>query len=181
MNIEELEKWIATDEGVKWLETQKQGLANKNTELLEKLKTANGDLETANGTIQKLQSENAKTQAVNREALLTRPLAEKLKSRGVFDVLLPEISKTVIETYGLNITDGNAAGRVTESGKERVLTMDEAVDAWSKLETSKDYFKPRETQTVSTVPNLCGGISATAADKEWAAMRKGAKLPPEKE
>ena len=177
MDIAELEKWILGSEGLAWLETQKQGIANKNSELLKKIAESNAEAKTLNERIVNLESSLSKEQAVNREVLLSRPLAEKLKEKGVFEVLLPEISKTITEAYGLHILDGNAAGKVKENGKETVLNLDQIIESWAKSESAKDCFKPLDTKTQSTSPDFKG--SGSTVDPEWAAMRKGAGLSEE--
>ena len=178
MDTIELEKWLETPEGKQWIEAQKKGLLDKNAELLEKLKKANGELETANGSIQKLESDLSKEQAVNREVLLSRPLAEKLKQKGVFDALIPVVSKTIAETYGLQLTDGNAIGKVKDGEKETELTLDQIIDTWSKSDSAKDCFKPQDIKTESTSPDFKG--TPKNQDAEYTAARLAAGLPPEK-
>jgi hypothetical protein len=174
MNVEELEKWLETEPGKQWIEAQKKGLLDKQAELLEKVTKGNAENKTLNERIVSLESELSKSQAVVNDTLLSKPLAEKLKNKGVFEVLIPELSKTIAEAYGLQLANGNAIGRVKEDGKETELTLDQIIDAWSKLDTSKDCFKPQDIKTQSTSPDFKGG--GTADDKEWAAMRRGAGL-----
>ena len=175
MDIKELEKWLETPEGLTWLEAHKKGLLDKNAELLEKVTKGNAENKTLYERIINLESDLHKEQAVNREVLLSRPLAEKLKQKGVFEVLIPELSKTIAETYGLQLANGNAAGKVTDNGKETVLNLDQVIEHWAKLDQSKDCFKPQDVKTQSTSPDFKGGNAAV--DPEWAAMRKGAGLP----
>jgi len=175
MDIKELEKWLETPEGSTWLEAHKKGLLDKNNELLEKVTKGNAENKTLNERIESLESDLSKEQAVNREVLLSRPLAEKLKQKGAFEVLIPELSKIIAETYGLQLANGNAIGRVKDNETEKELTMDQVVDLWSKSDSAKDCIKPQDTKTQSTCPDFKGG--AAAADREWAAMRKGAGLP----
>jgi len=174
MNIQELEKWLETTEGSTWLEAHKKGLLDKNAELLEKVTKGNAENKTLNERIINLESDLSKEQAVNKEVLLSRPLAEKLKQKGVFEVLIPELSKTIVGTYGLQIVNGNAIGKVKEDGKETELTIDQIIDTWSKSEASKDCFKPQDIKTQSTSPDFKGGGSTV--DPELAAMRRGAGL-----
>jgi len=174
MNIDELNQWIETPEGKQWIESQKKGLLDKNAELLEKVSKGNAETKTLNERIESLESDLHKEQAVNREVLLSRPLAEKLKQKGVFEVLIPELSKTIAETYGLQLANGNAAGKVTDNGNETVLNLDQVIEHWAKQDQSKDCFKPQDVKTQSTSPDFKGGNAAV--DPEWAAMRRGAGL-----
>jgi hypothetical protein len=175
MDVNELEKWIETEQGQTWLEARKKGLLDKQAELLEKVTKGNAENKTLYERIEGLESELSKSQAVVTDTLLSRPLANKLKEKGVFEVLIPELSKTIAETYGLQLADGNAAGKVTENGKETVLNLDQVIEHWSKTDQSKDCFRPQEVKTQSTSPDFKGG--GAAVDRELAAMRRGAGLP----
>jgi len=175
MNLQELETWLKTDGGAAWLENQKKPLLEKRDELLEKVKTGNASIEQLNQRLASLESDLHKEQAVNREVLLSRPLAEKLKQKGVFEVLVPELSKTIAETYGLQLANGNAIGKVKEGGKETELTLDQIIETWSKSEASKDCFKPQDIKTQSTSPDFKGGNPPV--DAEYNAARMAAGLP----
>jgi hypothetical protein len=109
--------------------------------------------------------------------LLSKPLANKLKEKGVFPVLLPELVKQLSETYALGIQDGNAAGKMTIDGKETVLTLDQAIEHWSKSDHSKDCFKPQDIKTQSTSPDFKG--SNSDVDVEYNAARIAAGLAPQ--
>ena len=174
MDLKELEKWLETEPGKQWLEAQKKGLLDKNSELLEKVSKGNAENKTLYERIGSLESDLTKSQAVVNDTLLSKPLANKLKEKGVFEVLIPELSKTIAETYGLQLVNGNATGKVKEGEKEQELTLDQIIDTWAKLDTSKDCFKPQDLQTQSTSPDFKGGGSTV--DPEWAAMRRGAGL-----
>jgi hypothetical protein len=175
MDITALTTWVETPEGKQWLEGQKKPLLDKRDELLEKVKAGNASLEQLTQRVANLESDLSKEQAVNREVLLSRPLAEKLKQKGVFEVLLPELSKSITGAYGLHIANGNAIGKVKNGDSETEMNLDQIIDHWSKLETSKDCFRPKDVKTESTSPDFKG--SGSAVDPEWAAMRRGAGLP----
>ena len=176
MDLKEIEKWLETEQGKQWLETQKKGLIDKNNELLEKLKTANGELEKANGNIQKLESDLTQSQAVISDTLLSKPLAQKLKEKGVFEVLIPNLTKTILESYGLHIADGNAVGKVNKDGKETELTLDQIIESWSKSDRAKDCFKPVDIQTQSTSPDFKQG-DKPIVDREMDAAYRAAGIP----
>ena len=180
MDIKELELWLETAEGKQWIEAQKKGLLDKNNELLEKITGSNAANKTLNERIINLESDLLNEQAVSKEVLLSRPLAEKLKQKGVFEVLIPEISKTISETYGLQIVNGNATGKVKECEKETVLSLDQIIESWSKTDKAKDSFKPQDIKTQSTSADFKQGSTPTI-DRELAAMRRGAGLPENKE
>jgi hypothetical protein len=180
MDLQELEKWITADEGKKWLEAQKKGLVDKNNELLEKVASGNAAAVQLNEKAVKLESDLLKANSTIREVLLSKPLAEKLKANGIFETLIPTLAETITKSYGLEIkTNGNdfdVMGK--DNGKEQ--SLDQIIDAWSKLESSKECFKPQKTEKFSTVLDVKGG-SPPNTDTEWSAMRKGAGLPEAKE
>jgi len=179
MNLQELEKWLETPEGSTWLEAHKKGLLDKNAELLEKVTKGNAENKTLYERIINLESDLHKEQAVNREVLLSRPLAEKLKSKGVFEVLIPGLSKTIAETYGLQLANGNAIGKVKEGEKETELNLDQIIEHWAKSDQSKDCFRPPDIKTQSTSPDFkTEGGGGNSID---AIMRKAAGLSPQKE
>ncbi|MCL2174578.1 MAG: hypothetical protein FWB73_00905 [Treponema sp.] len=178
MDIKELEKWVTTNEGQQWLEAQKKGLLDKNNELLEKITGSNATNKTLNERITSLESDLLKSQAVVNDTLLSKPLKEKLKQKGVFEVLIPELSKTISDSYAIQIVNGNAIGKV--KGNETELTLDQIIESWSKSDQAKDSLKPQEIKTQSTSADFKQGITPTV-DRELAAMRKGAGLPENKE
>lgn len=179
MDTVELEKWLETEPGKQWLEAQKKGLLDKQAELLEKVTKGNAENKTLYERIASLESDLSKEQAVNREVLLSRPLANKLKEKGVFEVLIPELSKTIAETYGLQFANGDAIGKVTEGGKETELSLDQVIEHWAKLDTSKDCFKPIDIKTESTSPDF--KTDSGGGDHLDAIMRKAAGLAPKTE
>ena len=155
IEIEKLEKWIAeTTEGENWLNKQKEGLIKKNKELVDREKTATGELQKATGELEKIKLDLIKSQGLVNDSLLNKPLAAALTAKGVFPILLPELTKTLTETYGLTLTEGSATGKIKVDGKDTVATLDQCVDEWAKLETSKECFKPIETTKTATAPQL---------------------------
>ena len=181
MNVQELDQWVMENEdGKQWLEAHKKGLLDKQADLLEKVTKGNAENKTLNERIGNLESELSKAQAVVNDTLLSKPLVEKLKEKGVFEVLIPELQKTIAETYGLQFVNGNAIGKVKDGEKETELTLDQIIELWSKSDQAKDCFKPQEIKTQSTSPDFKQGGSPTV-DKEMLALRKGAGLPENKE
>jgi hypothetical protein len=175
MDTVEIEKWLLTKEGADWLEVQKKPLLDKRDDLLEKVKTGNASIEQLTQRVASLESDLSKSRAVNNSVLLEKPLMEKLQNKGVFPVLIPNLAKSLSETYGLCIQDGNAVtGKVKEGDTEKVLDIDQIIEHWAKSDSAKDCFRPQELQTQSTSPDFKTDQKGT--DKTWAAMRKGAGL-----
>jgi len=175
MNIEELTKWLETPEGKQWLDGQKKPVTDKNNELLEKLTSGNATNGQLNEKIGKLESDLLKANGTIREVLLSKPLAEKLKAKGVFEALIPTLAQTITQSYGLEIkTNGNDFEVIgKENGKETGL--DQILDAWSKLDQSKECFKPLDLMKESTSPDF-KQEGKPQADKHEAALLKGAGL-----
>jgi len=175
MNIAELEKWLETAEGKTWLETQKKPLIEKRDELLAKISASNASADQLNEKIAGLESNLLKANGVIREVLLSRPLAEKLKEKGVFETLIPTLSESITEAYSLQIKangdNQETIGKI--DGKETGL--EQIIDAWSKTDKAKECFKPMDVKKESTSPDFKGG--SPNPDKEMAALRRGAGLP----
>jgi len=179
MDLQELTKWLETTEGKQWIDSQKKGLVDKNNELLEKLTGGNATNNQLNEKIIKLESDLLKANGTIREVLLSRPLADRLKSKGVFETLIPTLAETITQSYGLEIkangNDLSVMGKV--DGKETGL--DQILDAWSKSDKAKECFKPADLKRESTSPDFKQGSPNT--DKELQAIRRAAGLPEMKE
>jgi hypothetical protein len=179
MDLQELTKWLETPEGKAWIEAHKKGLIDKNNELLEKLTSGNATTNQLNEKVVKLESDLLKANSTIREVLLSRPLADKLKTKGVFEALIPTLAETITQSYGLEIkTNGNDFEVIgKDNGKETGL--DSIIDTWSKTDQAKECFKPADLKKESTSPDFKQGMQAV--NKEFAALRYGAGLSELKE
>jgi hypothetical protein len=157
----------------------KKPLLDKNAELLSEKKTISDSLTGMSQRFAVLEKQLAESQAVNNEVLLHKPLVEKLRQKGVFEVLLPELSKTITETYGLQVNasgnDFEVIGKTKDANNADIeLTLDQVLDTWSKLDNSKDCIKPQDIKTESTSPDFKG--SGTPESSFSAGIRRGARL-----
>jgi hypothetical protein len=180
MDLEQINKFIETDEGKKWITDLKKGLVDKNSELLEKVASGNAAASQLNEKVVKLESDLLKANGTIRKALLSKPLAEKLKAKGVFETLIPTLAQTITESYGLEIKTNGDDFEVIGKDNGKETGLDGIIDAWSKSEKAGECFKPQDLKTEKTSPDFKQGMPPNT-DKEWAAMRKGADLPEAKE
>jgi len=165
MDLKELEKWVESAEGIKWLDGKKSGLIKKNEELIKELKTASGGMSELTQRVTDMEKQLLDKQAVINDTLLSKPLEKQLKENGCFEILIPQISREISETYGLNI-NGNAGDiKVTGTIKNenetesQILPMNEIVDFHLKTEAGKKYINPQnvKTEVISTSLDVKGG------------------------
>jgi hypothetical protein len=137
MDLKELEKWLETDEGIKWEAELKAPLLHKRDELLSALKEANGKLaeldQRSAATEKSLSDERAATTAV----LVDRELASLLKNANVFETVIPGVVQALKETYGIRVkADGSLRipHGITqgENGTEKETSLTDIVSMWCK-------------------------------------------------
>jgi hypothetical protein len=163
MDIKELEAWLQTEQGRAWLDEKKSGLVKKNEQLIGELKTACGGSSEISLRLADVEKALEIEKAANKRALLDAPLLALLESKGVFNILMPEIARQLTETYGLTIhADGEGRkviGKIKDGDTEKELTLTDAVDTWLKTDDARQYIDTRKNTVtvVSTVPNLSGG------------------------
>jgi hypothetical protein len=163
MDLKEIEKWVETTEGKKWLDGKKEGLIRKNEELIKELKHAGGGLSDTSLRLADVEKQLLDKQAELKRALLDIPLEKLLKENGVFEILIPQISRELCEIYDLGIK-GNAGdmkitGTVMNENEPLELPMGDIVDTFLKTETGRQYVNPAnmKTQIISTCLNVKGG------------------------
>ena len=156
MNIEELEKWIATKSGTDWLNEKKAGLLSKNNELINSLKTANGSIADYELRLAAVTKEADQERGALKQALLVTPLEKLLEEKNVFKILLPHITKELCEVYDLTIkADGDNRQAVgTIDGQE--LPLADIVETWVKSENAKEFIQ--QPIVGFTMPQVKGGI-----------------------
>jgi hypothetical protein len=161
MDIKELETWIKTTEGIKWLDTQKEGLIRKNEQLIGELKSAGGGVSELTQRVTDLQKQLDDKQAELKKALLFNPLDKLLKDNGCFEILIPQISRELQEIYDFTI-DGNAGdttGKVKNEAEAQALPLGVIVDTFLKSESGRQFVNPAslKTQVISTTLDVKGG------------------------
>jgi hypothetical protein len=180
MDLKELEKWINTDEGKKWLDGKKEGLIRKNEELIKELKTAGGGMSELTQRVTDTEKALGKEKAAMREALLLQPLEKTLLEKKVFPVVIPALKNELIEAYGLDVKEADggsrsAMGVIEQDGAKMEKPLSEIIDLWIQTEDAKSYIPPPVTSVVSTsVLSGVGGSHSQPFDglsgRELAAM-----------
>jgi hypothetical protein len=132
MNEEELAAYVQTDEGKNWLETQKSGLINKNTELLGEIKKIKGETDTFRQAAERAQQEAA--DKIRKEEEI------RLKASNDWDALKSHYEKQVADlTNNLQGVKQNLAkkeqDRVIAEVASREATVPKALQAILKERT----------------------------------------------
>jgi hypothetical protein len=157
MDIKELEKWVETESGIKWLDGKKEGLIRKNEELIKELKTAGGSMSELTRRVTDMEKQLIDKQAAVQQALLDLPLQKLLKEHGVFDILIPQICRELKEVYDLDIKDMKAMGKLKNDTESQELPMGDIVEAYFKTESARQYVNPANTKVISTCIDVKGG------------------------
>jgi predicted nuclease with TOPRIM domain len=165
MDVKALNEWAETEAGKKWLDEKKEGLRKKNEQLIKELKSQTSGISELTQRVTDMEKALENKQAELKRSLIDIPLEKQLKEHGVFEILIPQISREISETYGLNI-NGNANDiKVTGTIKNenetesQILPMNEIVDFHLKTEAGKQYVNPAnvKTEIISTTLDVKGG------------------------
>ena len=145
MKIEEVEKWLETDEGKQWLEEKKSPLLKKNSELLEELALNKKRLtdETAKGNALEGKLKNYFVKLSNELVFNCFDDYNKFKNVLIADKELREFVKSKIEKLaeaegGLipDIDDNGEFSYQTAEGK----TFQDYYSEWLTTESAKSYI-----------------------------------------
>jgi hypothetical protein len=137
MDINELEKWILTNEGKQWTDNQKSGLLNKNSELLAALKETNGKLAESDQRSTAAAEELAGERAALSSLLVDQELSRLLKETHVFEMLIPTVTKELKDRHAITVkADGlkrTPFGIVKgKDGTETETSLNGIVSAWAE-------------------------------------------------
>ena len=192
MDINELNLWIATDEGAAWLESQKQPLLNKRDELLSALKIGNAKILELDQRASSSEKALSEERAILSSVLVDKELASLLKSANVFETVIPGIIPELKERYAIQVrADGSnriARGMIQgEDGAAREVTMKDIVSTWSRtpeaaaviLQTNNGGGAPgsgshRRTPQADSLGKLSGQALAAMTDAEFNNLRNNA-------
>jgi len=157
MDLKELETWTGTPAGIKWLDGKKEGLLKKNEQLIKELKAAGGGMSELTQRVSDLEKQLEDKQVELKRSLIDVPLEKLLKEYGVFEILIPQISRELCEVYDLRISDMKAIGTVKNENESLELPIGDIVNDFLKTETGKQYVNPAAIKTVSTCLDVKGG------------------------
>jgi len=191
MDVNELNKWLETEEGKQWSDSLKSGLVNKRDELLQALKDANGKLAEMDQRSTAAEALIKEEQAALAAVLVDQGLAQLLKDAHVFDVAVPSSIATLKETYGIKVrADGlnrSAVGIIKgDDGKEIEKPLADIVSSWSKTQEAKQVIQNTNSgggghggmvsipQSNTGLKNLSGPALASLSDAEFTNMRNQA-------
>jgi hypothetical protein len=150
MDLKELEKWLVTDEGSSWLESQKKPLLNKRDELLSQIKDANGKLtewDQRSAAYEKCLSEE---QAVVEKFVVDKELQSLLKNAFVFEGLIPDVIQSLKDGYTIKVkangNDRTASGIIKDnSGNEKEIDLSAIVENWKQKPENKAMLASSST------------------------------------
>ncbi len=150
MNIDELNTWISTDDGRKWLDEQKRGLIEKRDELLQKVKELNEDHRKATDQVNDLTNTLTQERESYRKEIIDREVSSFVDRHVVPG--LREGARALFSSIDIDVkADGQQ--RIPIVGKESLqglpiegdipesMSLRDYLDAWSKTEDAKSYLK----------------------------------------
>ena len=143
MDLHELNEWLKTEEGIQWLDTQKAGLVNKRDELLSALKDSNAKLAELDQRSAAAESLVKEERAALAKVMIDQGLARLLKEANIYESVIPSVTATLKETYGIQVkADGLnrlAVGKLKgDNGEEKELSLNEIIDVWRKTPEAKE-------------------------------------------
>jgi len=145
MDLNELNEFIKTDEGVSWLEEQKKPLLQNRDNLLTELKSTSSKLSETEQRLVQTENGLSEERHAMSKLLIDDALTALLKKAGVFDQLLETTAKSIKERYALTVkADGNNRQAVGMNDDNEIALVD-LVDHWSKLNEAKQVIENRNT------------------------------------
>ncbi|WP_319561666.1 hypothetical protein [Marispirochaeta sp.] len=157
MNIEELNKWIESEEGMAWLEEKKTPLLKKRDELLEVNKALRADLQevknSANGASSALQQE--------REAVKKVVLDDKLESLmneiGIGKRFRNMVKSELLESFSIEVQADGLSRFATVKSEEMEKPM--RLDDYMRTKWGKDEngMWTDDVKDIVTAPINSGG------------------------
>ena len=145
MNVEELEKWVLSGEGLQWLENKKSGLVKKNTELLAELKKSNAELTTATDKSNAL----AEQMGTLEKTFLADFKERFFEGSGIFPILKNAVWEKIINNAKEN---GDEFKVVCDNGK-----FNFSCDSGTELKEYLVSFQETTEGKESTMARCSGG------------------------
>jgi hypothetical protein len=190
MDINELNQWLATEEGTKWGVEFKRPLLDKRTEILAALKEANGKLAESEQRSAAAAKELSQERAVLSTLLVDKELARILTEKRVMESALPGTVAELKDSYGITVkADGlsrETIGKIKGAdGTEQEASLEEVASAWAATPAAKQVILNTNTgggapgsagraHTANSLSRLSGPALAKLSDSEFHAMRQSA-------
>jgi len=142
MDLNEMNLWIATDEGAAWLESQKQPLLNKRDELLKEISDQRSAVSNSNAKITEYEKSLSEERAVIEKFVVDNELQALLQKAAVFDGLIPDVIKSLKNAYGITVNasgnDRKAMGKIKDTdGNEKEVDLPGIVENWKMKPENK--------------------------------------------
>jgi hypothetical protein len=153
MNIQEIETWLATEEGTKWLEEKKAPLLTKNKELLESIHAANGRVTDALRAQQDAEKLLSDERGLTEKLAVDEALAADLRNQGVFPQAIPGVVAEIKQAYGLTVTS-DGQGRKVSGKNSQGLPVD-------LVTATREYLSTPDGKAVQLNGNSGGGANGS--------------------
>lgn len=155
MNVQEIEEWLKSEEGTKWIEDKKAPLLAKNKELLESIHAANGRVTEALRAQQDAEKLLSGERGLTEKLAIDEALAVNLRNQGVFPQAIQGVVAEIKQAYGLTVTSDGQNRKV--SGKNsQGLPVD--------LETAtREYLATPDGKAVQLNQSSGGGAPGSQA------------------
>ena len=142
MDLNEMNLWIATDEGAAWLESQKQPLINKRDELLKEISDQRSAVNNGNAKITEFEKSLSEEKAVVENFVVDKELQSLLQKAFVFEGLIPEVVKSLKNAYSITVkasgNDRTASGKIKDNdGNEKEVDLPAIVENWKQKPENK--------------------------------------------
>jgi len=148
MDLKELNSWVETDDGKQWLEAQKKGLLDKNSELLDSLHKSNADMAELGRRLAAAESSLEAEKAFVSCQLIDQKLEALLNNKRFFKTIIPHCIERLKNGYAITVkADGEnraAMGTIKDAeGNEKQLSLAECFEHWSQLPDNHDLTPPQ--------------------------------------
>ena len=187
VDINELNEFVKTEAGNKWLEEQKKPLLINRDNLLAELKTANGRLsETEQRLVQTAKELSADRSELSKH-LIDRELSDLLLNNHAIETFIPLTVQKLKEVNGLTVVADGDDRKVTSKGadgKETPATLRDIVSEWCNDRQNWHLIKGdlnrgggapgsgKGSQSVKDLSNLTGRELAGVSEAEFRAWQQ---------
>jgi len=186
MDVNELNEFVKSEDGIKWVEELKQPLLKNRDDLLSELKSSNAKLSEAEQRLAQTANELSADRSALAKYLIDDQLANLLLSNHVFEPFVPLTVQKLKETRGLSIGVNGTDRIVTskgEDGKETPATLRDIVSEWCDDKSNWNLIKSvnrgggapgsgKGSQSVKDLSNLTGRELAGVSDSDFKAWQQ---------
>lgn len=172
MDINELDKWLETDEGAEWLEAKKAPLAKKKDELLEQVKTLRADLTEVQSSASGANSALQQEREALRELVIDRQLDKAMEGLRIHPKLKNAFRSELEEAYSFEVqADGQERKGIAKDADGNEYDLSEVLEKWGHDENGQitDDLRAYQVKGENRGAGVSGpGDVQTSADPEKA-------------